>query len=678
MKQVTFELLRHGPPNNQLLSPLTDYLALCQNHPPTTLRVPFEHNQFMHRLQALSYSFDDVSRGFQVRDTATVLAELMGRVPGLVAELNRDPDRDEGVDAAGRRNGNRTTHLRMILSSSELALLPFELMLSPPGFPGAGQPLLLQFQDPICLTREVRRVSERTMTWPAKPRILFVSASPGAPSDTGPGSVPFAAHLKALQDVLDPWADRTRPAEHRLDDQLVVLRDASIDQIAKACAEHEFSHVHILAHGIEYREGFDIRFGLALHHPDDPTQPEPDRVSGDRLATALRPVQARGRRPLSRPLVVTMASCDSGKQGGVLEFGGSIAFALHQAEIPVVVGSQFPLSKESSVDFVRTLYPALLWGQDPRLALNDLRRYLHTRYPARHDWAGVMAYMALPTNFEAWLADVRRRQTIRSMEAAMKFSDTITERYTPDLTDVPPSPEGSRELLTAAERMDAGARRLLALYDEGQIDRAVVGGALAATEKRCAQAYFYFARSGQDGYARRWPTLLRAARLHYWEVFERDRAETWAVVQFLSLDQILRRLEADPGGPFLHSPQDYDDPVALWNLAHTLALNDLRATGPQRRAWGLGSLIELGVLGLLLPADRLALGRRQLTDMALRRTEDLLDEVGPDSLELYSTHRQIRRYHDWYRFVVNLTNEVTDLVSRILHILPAAAPARTD
>src|SRR5215208_1217024 len=56
MRTITLELLRHGPAHNQLLSPLTPYLALCENHGAVTLNVPFEHNQFLHRLDALGYA----------------------------------------------------------------------------------------------------------------------------------------------------------------------------------------------------------------------------------------------------------------------------------------------------------------------------------------------------------------------------------------------------------------------------------------------------------------------------------------------------------------------------------------------------------------------------------------------------------------------------------------------
>ena len=53
MRTIRLELLRHGPPHNQLLSPLTDYLALCGDHPNTTLNFPLEHESLQVRLRAL-------------------------------------------------------------------------------------------------------------------------------------------------------------------------------------------------------------------------------------------------------------------------------------------------------------------------------------------------------------------------------------------------------------------------------------------------------------------------------------------------------------------------------------------------------------------------------------------------------------------------------------------------
>ncbi len=55
VRTVELQLLRHGPPHNQLLSPLTDYLALCGDHTNTTLNFPLEHLSLVVRLRALRY-----------------------------------------------------------------------------------------------------------------------------------------------------------------------------------------------------------------------------------------------------------------------------------------------------------------------------------------------------------------------------------------------------------------------------------------------------------------------------------------------------------------------------------------------------------------------------------------------------------------------------------------------
>ncbi|HET9211754.1 MAG TPA: hypothetical protein VFR03_15205, partial [Thermoanaerobaculia bacterium] len=92
MRTITLELLRHGPAHNQLLSPLTPYLALCQNHGAVTLYVPFEHHQFLYRLSALGYRINEDSRIFQLNDTARVMGEILAMIPGLTAESNKDDD----------------------------------------------------------------------------------------------------------------------------------------------------------------------------------------------------------------------------------------------------------------------------------------------------------------------------------------------------------------------------------------------------------------------------------------------------------------------------------------------------------------------------------------------------------------------------------------------------------
>ncbi len=74
-----------------------------------------------------------------------------------------------GVLATDHGDAVSLTHLRMVTSAAELALLPFELSKGPVGSGGIGDDwLLLQPDRPVCLTRHVRGVMRAT-SWPLEP-----------------------------------------------------------------------------------------------------------------------------------------------------------------------------------------------------------------------------------------------------------------------------------------------------------------------------------------------------------------------------------------------------------------------------------------------------------------------------------------------------------------------------
>ena len=668
MKQITFELLRHGPPHNQLLSPLTPYLALCGNHPATSLHTPFEHNQFLHRLRALGDRAEPGSRAFHVRDTAQALGDLLGQVPGLAAEMNRVRSGESSAPCPAE--ASPAFHLRMILSASELALLPFELALSPAGFPGGGQHLLLQLDHPVCLTREVRRAAGPAAPWSGQPKVLFVAASP---ANAGP--IPFEDHLRALQNQLEPWANHSASDPERYASLLHVLPNATCDEIERICSRERFTHVHILAHGILYEDGFDIRFGIALHDRMNPDGPA-DAVSGERLATALCPVPACNQPSL--PLAVTIASCDSAHQGGVLALGGSIAFALHQAGIPIVIGSQFPLSAAASLDFVNILYESLLWATDPRIALNRLRRRLHALYPATHDWASVTAYAALPDDFESWLTQAHRSQTVSSMEAALSYADFVIAAVDPASSN-PPGPTHGRNFRLLAEaitRIEEGRRRLATLFTNTGAGTATLAGKLAATEKRCAQVLFCFSTfdpARTTAYTGQALTLLASSRRHYRDAFELNRQESWALVQFLSLDLILSLLRPVEGvpPPILEAHKEHTRPHSLWTLAHALSLHDLQGPSEQQRIWALGNLAELYVLLPLLTSAPVKLSAARCAAHANGYAGELVALAGAASPDAYYLRRQLLRYRDWYARIASIA-AIEQPLTAALSALPAA------
>lgn len=669
MRTITLELLRHGPAHNQLLSPLTQYLALCENHSAVTVQVPFEHNQMLYRLRALSYLMGREPRQFQVHDTAQVLGELLAKVPGLTADMNRSST------GAGEE---RITHLRLVLSASELALLPFELAVSPAGFPGAGQPLLLQPHTPVCITRETRRVPEQFGEWPRQPKVLVVTASPA-----GYEPVPAGAHLLALRRILEPWigasdADNREKRRQRVVRHLTLLSHASVEDIERACESDYYTHVHILAHGHEHTDGYDVRFGLALHDPADPLGRE-DIVSGERLATALRVANQDEAGQMTRPAVVTLATCHGGNMGTVAGVGASIAHALHAAGIPMVVASQFPLSFGGSVRMVEVLYHGLLWGEDPRKLLVDLRRQLHTEFPQTHDWASITAYSSLPVDFDRKLAAVQIHRSMSNINVALSFADDVTKRFssrfgrkTSSASSNAPQADNDQLLALAKVRVREAKNRLQKLLTRHPAEGARIRGLLASTEKREAEILYQRSKSAPLTDAERAQAKedamlsLERARNLYWEAFVADRKGYWAVVQFLSLTLVLER----SGRLVPSAPLPSQSPGALWDLAEVQSLGDLEKCGQSEREWALGNLIELYIIAPMVPAIATRHPPDFLRTMVETRTKELAAAAGATSFEAFSTRRQVIRYLEWYQEMSALPAEVIAVAEIAIRWLP--------
>jgi hypothetical protein len=692
MRTITLELVRHGPAHNQLLSPLTQYLALCENHPAVTLQLPIEHNQMLYRLSSLAYRMGKEPREFQLRDTAQLLGELLARIPGLTADMNR---RDSGsAGGSGPSDGDGATHLRLVLSASELALLPFELAVAPIGFPGAGQPLLLQSVRPVAITRETRRVAEEQVVWPERTRVLFVVASP---SDLPPP--PAAAHLLALRRTLEPWvgtrgrtaAEATGEArDDRLARHLTVLTEASLEAIEAACSEGNYTHVHILAHGGEYTEGYDTRFGLLLHDSAHPMGPA-DRVSGERLATALRTSRKGASGQLARPAVVTLASCYSGSVGSVTGVGASIAHALHADGIPMVIASQFPLSFGGSVRMVEILYEGLLSGEDPRRLLIDLRRTLHTQFPDTHDWASVAAYSSLPPNFDHQLALVQIQRARRSIDVALDLADEVVARV--ERTDrrsskvaasksgSTPAATSSDEIKVAMQRVRESRGRLAQLLARLPSQRARILALLASSDKReAALEYEALKRSSStvppaDLDACVWPPLERARKL-YDEAFGLDPASHWAAVQYISLSIVMRHA----GRPTPGADAADREVGKLWTLAEVQSLRDLSSVDYARHAWALGNLIELYLLAPVIDEVKQAYQPpRPQPDwraLATQYAKELAKMARPGAFEIFSTRRQIVRYLDLYVELCpsGALEAAVAIAEQVASLLPAELP----
>jgi hypothetical protein len=603
---VRLEILRHGKAHNQLLSPGVPYLVLCGDEPAASVEVPYEHRQLVREVRGLRYQEEGADRLERISEVVT---EILGRVPRL-------------AKAIGSAEG--AVHLRLVLSPRELAMLPFESASTPASVPGGG-PLLINPAVPVCLTREVRSEVGSHLRWPREPRVLLIASAAG-------GAVPVDAHVLAMLQVLDPWIhpDGTQGRDWRR--RLTVLLDPTIAQIGeavkRASAEGErYTHVHLLAHGGRRAEGVESRFGVVLHDVAGAREV----IDGDGLASALAAGTLGG--PDALPTVVTLATCDVGSAGDVLEPAAGLAQELHVAGVPLVVTSQYPLTQRGSVALVDVLYRELFEGGDPRTALIALRRALYASRAGNHDWVSLVAYARLPSDLSDQVEELMVASALARQRAALHWAESGADggarvQGAVDVTaalatrayaawEAAPS-ERARERFVELARALGSALKRMAFWDKPEAERRSAEAAAAGDAADAAQIM-------TDGEAKA-VTHLRRALDWYERAHDLDVSEHWSGCQTVSLRVVL----GDVG----------EDAAARWTASLLAARLDLLRPG--RRIWALSDLIELGVLGVVLPIDKDT--RRRALDEALEHVRALVRHRHEDRWIVVTTVRQLRRY----------------------------------
>jgi hypothetical protein len=625
--QVKLEFIRPGPSHNQLLSPLTPYMALCGEGAPVTFHIDIEHHQLLNRLERLRYVTTDGRYGVAVPDrireaTVAEIGENVARILGELRTLLGDEWR-----AVGETGGSDSDliHVRLILSGSELSLLPFEMAFSPQAFPGEGLEWTLQFHMPVVPTREIRRTRPNPVSYDRtlEPRILLVSAAPGN------SEVPLALHVQALRAALEPWIrwpKRNSSSESQdisqeelkrkrlefVKKRLRILPAASIEEIYETCSKEQFTHVHILAHGDYSKVAGEKRFGIALCAKNSRNQKKV--VSGKRLAKALQAESEDGSKR-SRPLMVTLATCDSGNPGSVLVPGGSIAHDLHTAGIPWVFASQFPLTKVGSVLMAEALYPRILRGDDPRLVLYEVRRQLFMHAERDHDWASLVAYSTVPNDFDDQVMTFFELQTRRSIEVCLDLADATDD-----------ADEMDRALKTAKEKLDLWKSRM----PEGEgikdrIRRSECYAIHGSTFKRFGLLMY---EKGGEKEALDYIEKSLAWYRRSMELWAMDEAKYhWTATQFLCLSAVLKK-----------SP-DRD----TFLIARKAAEFDLAKPKESLKAWAHADLAELEVLAKYHCPEKAAKNQKR---KVREHCETIVHLMGEGSFHVDSTRRQFQRYLD--------------------------------
>src|SRR5262245_59398348 len=98
VREVRLEIVRPGKPHNQLLSPLTPYMALCGEGSPITFYVEFEHQQLLTRLERLRYvtrsgqTITRIPQGMREAELGELgadVARILAKIETLAPELAR-------------------------------------------------------------------------------------------------------------------------------------------------------------------------------------------------------------------------------------------------------------------------------------------------------------------------------------------------------------------------------------------------------------------------------------------------------------------------------------------------------------------------------------------------------------------------------------------------------------
>jgi len=625
IRTVTLELLRKGPPHNQLLSPLTEYLSLCGNFGSTVVNVPWEHAQFISKARELFYPYDKGAKVLThlhrrkqvINELAMEVALILGSIPGLA----------EGITGCTKDENLQLTHLRLVISAAELALLPFELSKNIEGIPGGQENWFsLQTTKPVFMTRQVRNVSPRKIKWPVEPRILFIAASPG-------GGIPLDNHIQALIKAIQPWIKYSEDKGVKVEEikkMMTILPQASVEDIEEACSNNEYTHIHILAHGMQDDKDPGKPYGLAMHDIDNPSKI--DVVTGTRLAKAIC--------PLSHNLglaVVTVASCNSGAVSSVVEStGASFAYDLHREGIPLVVASQFPLTFRGSIMMVEEVYGRFLWGEDPFEVLHNLRTKLYAlKSNDNHDWASLVVYESLDGSMEKSLLDTRYMQARRAIDAILgPADDFIDKKDEEDKEDKASIKELKLKYTEMFKAVDAIAKK----FPDDDFYLAEVLGLQGSAEKR--KGGFY---SKIGSFEESFDALIES-RKYYSKALDRalmsrenngklKSSVHWLVTQYLSLSTVVRC--------------EYD--MGYWHTAKQSADIDIRV-GEDQVVWAHGSLAELYLLLLMVDKDKRpgALSDKKVTELAVNHAKKVKELFGGDLFKVSSTKRQFKRYRDWW------------------------------
>ena len=532
-----------------------------------------------------------------------------------------------------------TQHLEVFLSPSELALIPFELMLDE-----NEEPRFIKKNENHCtLTRNSRRDSAwKDRDFPLSPRVLFVHTRPTHKNylNLPFPDVPFKKHVNAI-DYAMKHMDKTQ--------QLTVLANPSFKKFSRTLLEateeeRPYTHVHILAHGsllFDFENPSNFEFGIAFYSEEPLDQPY-KATSAEEISALFD--QLKGEH---LPYLVNYMICDGANFTNGIKPDRNPVQATFSAGVPIVIGSQFPLSMHGSNLITKELYKRLFKGDDLREILGDIRTNLYIeKEEFGHDWISLVSYCEFPVDYEF---RVLEQKTSLQLSILNKIRDDSEEELNgsndlDDFIEVQVEIENTIEALSA----QVTALQNRASGETGYLE---ANGLLGSAYKRLAEVEWKARKLGADTSDKQ-RAYLQAAMKWYKKAADRNQSHHWSLIQYLSLKTIL-------DGPFAELDMDY------WYATRSAALFAIEED--KNSIWPYGTLIELY---LLSP------NAAKTEKIILSYAESLVKNARKKKTQepIKSTYLQVARYKEWWLqegFVVPKTFQVSDagFLKKVLQIL---------
>lgn len=606
MQSILIEYLRFDDLDTGILMQEKSYLRLKASEPVGSVKTTIGHKELLQKLYDLRYEGN-----FTQQEKQEKIVELSHLIKSFMADFSTNEEGPIQID--------------LVLNPSELGLLPFELLLD-----NQDIPWFTKEDKEVVLTRRIRqKFIAKEEKWPIIPKVLFAYSNPTYGSFR---EVPWKEHKSFLKWALKSWIteDMEQTDEN---DVFTIIHNASLNDLKSKISEADqagnpFTHIHILAHGTEIIEPFDREFGVALSNENQkPTKVEEFVGIFDDLKI--------------KPFTVTYCICDSGNFVSPISGEKNIVHSTHKRGVPIVIGSQLPLSFGGAKVIVRDFYDSLLGGEDVRMAIHKTRCNLYSSVKDTHDWMSMVAYVRLPEGYTDYLLENNIKREMAALKTIRSNADRLIENQsgTLDDYDVLISDLNSRinVLLIHIKKDD---------FHDSQLTLEMIG-LMGSAYKRLAEVNYYKSKKSETeslelkSEQRR---CLEESLKWYKKASITNLSHHWSLVQFISLHYIL-----------------YGEVLEKFVTAAEIAI-EYAIKENLNEVWAYGSQLELGLL-MNQPED--------ILKATLGKLVDQVNKIEPsENFPLRSTHLQLIRYKEWWikengYFDVEQKSNLEELISQI-------------